>query len=254
MRSRSGFTLIELLVVIAIIAILAAILFPVFAQAKEAAKKTSCLSNTKQLGIAMQMYLQDYDDTFFEQFWPGGCPNIDPPCTNWMEGDRVCQPNHFAFLIYPYIKNQDLFHCPSYTGETYTANLRLFDCNDPNQRPVVNYVEYGINEVLFETTKSASKIENVASVGVFVDNNYVFSWRNCLIGPYDGDYHYYFPWGINDWTFYQYPRHSGGVNFAFADGHSKFAKGQQAPGDKPDYEWGYYPVLQSTDICDPNGG
>ena len=63
--SRSGFTLIELLVVIAIIAILAAILFPVFAQAREKARQTSCLSNSKQLGLGLLMYVQDYDET-----WP----------------------------------------------------------------------------------------------------------------------------------------------------------------------------------------
>ena len=62
MRRRLGFTLIELLVVIAIIAILAAILFPVFAQARESARQTSCLSNMKQLGLAMTMYAQDYDE------------------------------------------------------------------------------------------------------------------------------------------------------------------------------------------------
>ena len=63
-RKPRGFTLIELLVVIAIIAILAAILFPVFARAREAARKTSCLSNMKQIGLAAMMYVQDYDETF----------------------------------------------------------------------------------------------------------------------------------------------------------------------------------------------
>ena len=73
-----GFTLIELLVVIAIIAILAAILFPVFAQAREAARKTQCLSNTKQIGTAYMMYLQDFDETFpphvTERTAPAGVP------------------------------------------------------------------------------------------------------------------------------------------------------------------------------------
>ncbi|MDW8052685.1 MAG: prepilin-type N-terminal cleavage/methylation domain-containing protein, partial [Armatimonadota bacterium] len=74
MTQRKGFTLIELLVVIAIIAILAAILFPVFAQAREKARQTMCTSNMKQIGLAIVMYLNDYDEKFFIQPWPGGCP------------------------------------------------------------------------------------------------------------------------------------------------------------------------------------
>src|SRR3982750_3360923 len=71
MRSRSGFTLIELLVVIAIIAILAAILFPVFAQAREKARQTACMSNVKQIGTALTMYVQDYEETMPRAFSGG---------------------------------------------------------------------------------------------------------------------------------------------------------------------------------------
>jgi prepilin-type N-terminal cleavage/methylation domain-containing protein len=97
--SRHGFTLIELLVVIAIIAILAAILFPVFAQAKEAAKKTSCLSNLKQIGTGVNIYLADYDDMFMP--WTSGA-NPNPPAAS---------PNAFVLsymyqgIVNPYIKN-----------------------------------------------------------------------------------------------------------------------------------------------------
>src|SRR5438034_6492919 len=79
LKSRNGFTLIELLVVIAIIAILAAILFPVFAQAREKARSISCLSNNKQIGTAYMMYLQDYDENFpphvTERTAPPGTPD-----------------------------------------------------------------------------------------------------------------------------------------------------------------------------------
>src|SRR5947199_3363258 len=92
---RRGFTLIELLVVIAIIAILAAILFPVFAQAREKARQTSCLSNQKQLGTAMSMYLQDYDERF----------------PNWRTIVPVTPDNHTGKITWvenmpPYSKNK----------------------------------------------------------------------------------------------------------------------------------------------------
>ncbi|HZT41413.1 MAG TPA: DUF1559 domain-containing protein [Chthonomonadaceae bacterium] len=109
-RSHSAFTLIELLVVIAIIAILAAILFPVFAQAREAARKTSCLSNTKQIGLATMMYTQDYDETY-------PCNNYDVGPIGVADNDTG-SPNYvstFTWLweIYPYIKNRQVFLCPS---------------------------------------------------------------------------------------------------------------------------------------------
>jgi len=94
-KTRSGFTLIELLVVIAIIAILAAILFPVFARAREKARETSCSSQLRQLGLALHMYAQDYDEMFpFDAY-------IGNPHPMLVTG------------LYPYVKNRNLFYCPS---------------------------------------------------------------------------------------------------------------------------------------------
>ncbi len=93
---RRGFTLIELLVVIAIIAILAAILFPVFARAREKARQSACLSNVKQLGLGLMMYVQDYDETMIPYA-------TSPPGTSFT----------WPKLIEPYVKNLGIFDCPS---------------------------------------------------------------------------------------------------------------------------------------------
>ena len=136
---RKGFTLIELLVVIAIIAILAAILFPVFAQAKAAAKKVSCLSNCKQLGMASMMYLTDYDDLFYPHRInckdSGGnfitCPmyldannNLLPEAQKF-DSDSLSR-YYWIFLLQPYIKNYGLFACPS-SSDAFTP----FQGGDP---------------------------------------------------------------------------------------------------------------------------
>jgi prepilin-type N-terminal cleavage/methylation domain-containing protein/prepilin-type processing-associated H-X9-DG protein len=102
--ARFGFTLIELLVVIAIIAILAAILFPVFAKAREKARQTTCASNEKQLGLAMLQYVQDYDETF-----PAVWDNNRQPVMNWAEE------------IYPYVKSTGAYVCPSNAGAAAAA-------------------------------------------------------------------------------------------------------------------------------------
>jgi prepilin-type N-terminal cleavage/methylation domain-containing protein/prepilin-type processing-associated H-X9-DG protein len=97
---RKGFTLIELLVVIAIIAILAAILFPVFAQAREKARQTQCVSNTRQIMTAIRMYMEDYDQQSMYH-WYNRHPSIAGAFISWME------------MLNPYIKNADIFLCPS---------------------------------------------------------------------------------------------------------------------------------------------
>jgi prepilin-type N-terminal cleavage/methylation domain-containing protein len=104
-----AFTLIELLVVIAIIAILAAILFPVFAQAKAAAKKTSCVSNMKQLCLAGLAYMTDYDDVWFPRY--AACPSTGPTS----DAQLV-----WSGLLQPYIKNQGIYICPSANFQQYS--------------------------------------------------------------------------------------------------------------------------------------
>jgi prepilin-type N-terminal cleavage/methylation domain-containing protein/prepilin-type processing-associated H-X9-DG protein len=106
-----GFTLIELLVVIAIIAILAAILFPVFAQARESARTASCLSNVKQMSLGILMYVQDYDEKFCPARYTTMGADRDRPDAPW----NVTKNEHidWAHLIYPYVKNVQIFHCPS---------------------------------------------------------------------------------------------------------------------------------------------
>jgi len=113
-----GFTLIELLVVIAIIAILAAILFPVFSQAREQARKTACMSNLKQIGMAIRMYSQDWDEKFPRygfhpnccRTWPGGAVYPLPPVAGYGGFPRVLTMYE---ALAPYIKSYEIFVCPS---------------------------------------------------------------------------------------------------------------------------------------------
>lgn len=136
-----GFTLIELLVVIAIIAILASILFPVFAEARASARQTACLSNIRQIGLAAQMYLTDHDDVWFPVLLPDGAKPPFAPIRPWFAYDNnnvpfggswdgnimkaAINPPHPG-AIDPYVKNNDLFKCPSRPREwqsSYAVNF-----------------------------------------------------------------------------------------------------------------------------------
>src|SRR5438876_7465379 len=115
MQERRAFTLIELLVVIAIIAILAAILFPAFAQAREKARQAACFSNCKQLGLAYQMYAQDYDES------------IVPACNANAHYDAKTDPRAwYDGLLEPYVKSLGVFHCPSFRPSPYPSYLGTF--------------------------------------------------------------------------------------------------------------------------------
>jgi prepilin-type N-terminal cleavage/methylation domain-containing protein/prepilin-type processing-associated H-X9-DG protein len=148
-----AFTLIELLVVIAIIAILAAILFPVFAQARDKARQTACLSNAKQIGTGISMYIQDYDETFYWQkawdeqvsFGPGF----------WGTNYRSYIRWPFAHL--PYVKNHDVFKCPS----DKIKNGRSFEKAPGGGGGVPFPIGYGPNLMLMCYTTSPVSLAQV---------------------------------------------------------------------------------------------
>lgn len=138
---KRAFTLIELLVVIAIIAILAAILFPVFAQAKEAAKRTQCLSNLKQAGTAMLMYVNDYDDTAPTLYHYSGGNDQD-----------------FWYVLQPYVKNLNIFFCPDRNEwvlpDGPPINSSPDDCSGQTLNPYQRCIGYGYNWGLTSGTLS----------------------------------------------------------------------------------------------------
>ncbi len=133
--SSRGFTLIELLVVIAIIAILAAILFPVFARAREKARQASCLSNLKQTGTAMLMYIQDFDEKY------GQSISVTPPYT------YTCY-----HLLMPYMKNTQILQCPSNQDEISAAGMNavLAGAGGPPIAPLFTGTSYIFNTALWE--------------------------------------------------------------------------------------------------------
>jgi prepilin-type N-terminal cleavage/methylation domain-containing protein/prepilin-type processing-associated H-X9-DG protein len=208
---RHGFTLIELLVVIAIIAILAAILFPVFARAREKARQTSCLSNVKQLGLGFHMYIQDYDERFPTYFWGEGNSGIPNSCT-WWGG------------IYPYVKNTELYVCPSSPINWHNTWSVWINFNPNFSENPLTPINYGYNE-LIGNTGGGCKLANLRyPAEICVLGDCTSTW----IGGYWG-----LPWPERALlTRMAYARgggttddntvHNGGSNVGLADGHAKW--------------------------------
>ncbi len=200
---RRGFTLIELLVVIAIIAILAAILFPVFARAREKARQSSCTSNVKQIMTAILMYCQDFDDRFPLTY-------IEPRAM-WTTPNGTDTTGDMPWMIVldPYLKNTQIFACPS-------SSLAAWDGG-----PATVYVSYGYNE-------------NLSAIAQARCN---FSAELCALadGGTDGNYSILESYGNdNGRPSIALERHNEGANCGFADGHVKWLKGSNIVQDNYD--------------------
>lgn len=280
---RKAFTLIELLVVIAIIAILAAILFPVFAQAKEASKKASCLSNNKQMGTAAFMYAADYDDTLCQTSWESA---LTPQPFNPGGQYQI----HWTFLMQPYIKNWNIFTCPSDAnvvkpkypcpngvadlgklngagqmycdwqapGYSYIPNYNLIPAHDWTPVSMTSFPDVS-NLIILAERRNKSKLATMGShKGLTGFNpsqpcpgsvkiapqyakistlNYAFWTPDYAIQHEAADTN-----DKNDIIRVQWDRHSGGANYAYADGHAKYQKlGATLNPDNYQYGDQFYP-------------
>jgi prepilin-type N-terminal cleavage/methylation domain-containing protein/prepilin-type processing-associated H-X9-DG protein len=208
-RHHSGFTLIELLVVIAIIAILAAILFPVFAQAREKARASACLSNTKQLGLALQMYAQDYDETM--------------PPGNTVAGfnEPGVLPNFLGSLV-PYTKNLAIFVCPSAVNASSVGlNAKQYD---PLPNSNTSYMGNGV-----VMGRALATVPNPADIVYLQENNLRWNWAWMRPQLVKANTYQWWHWNLgNEKPKEQYSNlHSEGGNLLFADGHAKYKNHKQ---------------------------
>lgn len=266
---RRGFTLIELLVVIAIIAILAAILFPVFAQAREKARQTSCLSNFNQIAKAQMMYKQDNEETYTPFMWgpgDGGFSYNWQTCFTWPQ------------MIQPYVKNWQIHRCPSdgmAKEEVLLADMGA-NATSPQQYKEYCYgltTDAGFNYMYLapmnddvaqshgvkdsEVMKPAECIMNVDSTWDYGGCDVPKGGGNWFVEApsywYSGTWWWFGGWQIdncNSWMHYggTFPRHSNAMNVAFADSHCKAQRvGDLLTGvnprtnevfDRQAYKWG----------------
>jgi prepilin-type N-terminal cleavage/methylation domain-containing protein/prepilin-type processing-associated H-X9-DG protein len=242
-RSGRAFTLIELLVVIAIIAILAAILFPVFAQAREKARQVSCASNLKQLGLAIQMYHTDYDQKY--PYWNWG--------NSGQGGGNMVSLWHVA--IFPYVKNKGIYACPSDGQNWGQSTTDLYWWSIPKAQRLIEapmfetpglgatggvdpiVLSYGIGETFHNQGWGEASLPAPASTAVLseapcllgdlwgIDNrpNARIAMRFAASKTADA------PWNQNgvyvwDPAWDVHTRHQGGINVNYADGHVKWLR------------------------------
>jgi len=202
---RRGFTLIELLVVIAIIAILAAILFPVFAKAREKARQASCLSNVKQLSLGIMQYTQDYDERLPPRYY-----RYDPAVPGG--------PNWCDHLVQPYIKNSQVILCPSTRGKSYGYNQGYL-----NNQPIGAVASPAETVMLAEIKKSYNDSGGISyDLSVFQPSTFgnppAIPANDEDDQPVAGD-PIYSPRACG--------MHNGGGNVGFCDGHAKWMKTTQ---------------------------
>jgi len=245
--AERGFTLIELLVVIAIIAILAAILFPVFAQARDKARQSAYLSNCKQIGIALQQYIQDYDETMPHASNITGLNTYPDLKAN---GKTVSFSLHWQQQLYPYIKNWQIFLCPSdsepilphpdpsYGGahpatlSSYAINMLLLQtdmtADTPGSLPLSRLVSPASTYIVADATRDIQFFGYAGScgaIGISRLNKVRFAASH-----EDGDVSPCFGGTPNPALFAgredSRTRHQGGSTIVFADGHAKWNRWQ----------------------------
>lgn len=247
---RSGFTLIELLVVIAIIAILAAILFPVFAQAREKARQTACLSNQKQIGLAFQMYAQDYDemmpawDECLAEASAGAEGGGSCAATGTLRGASWIlggDPNgYWGTKVQPYIKsgspqalrNDGVWACPSMGSR---GERRIHPTSGG-----LNF-SYGMSQVFMRSNNGGFAALGTAFYRYPSQVQMDQPASTVMIGECTSPARLAPPWFFQTWTsratpnsWWEVPdRHSGGANYIFADGHAKWHKKEAMFPDGP---------------------
>jgi len=244
--AADGFTLIELLTVIAIIVVLAAILFPVFARARENARRTSCMSNMHQLGLGMLQYAQDYDERYY------GGTIVNPVYAVLIPSLRGIR---WAGPLFPYVKNTQVYECPDDTNTGSGANVPVsYAFNHYAAMTTLADHQYPALGILFsETSGTTANVEDPLETGSptysAMDDGHALWWtdstgipRCCSGTQAAGEVVYHtrgagvLGWDKNTSQVLHYddavepgpqptrPRHFDGANYAFMDGHVKWVR------------------------------